>query len=921
MRPLACVLALACLLSPARAAEKKAPAPPAYAAQIAATIQPTRQVVYKNVAGRALQLDVFTPSDLRSGEKRAALVLIHGGGWTGGVPRTMYAFNEWATRLGLVSISVQYRLYKPGTDTTVFECVQDARSAVRYVREHAAEFGIDPDKIAVGGASAGGHLAAATAMFAFDAAGEDTRVSCTPNALVLFSPVIDTSPEGYGHAKLGARWEELSPAHRVRAGLPPTLTFHGTGDTTTPFPGAQRFHDAMLRAGNRSELVVADGAQHTYMFKSAAAYAATQQKLAGFLRQLGFLPLAQLATAPAAELARQTYDLVVVEATPGGIAMAVRAAREGLSVLLTNHNPHLGGILSSGLGVWDTQWEGKRSPLYDEVRQAIFEHYRTAYGETSRQYREALPGKSGHTNGKFEPRVAEKLFTALVAREKNITVLPGYYPTAVQRDGATVQSMTFRELDGTASVRVTARVFADCTYEGDVLPLARVRYRIGREARAEFNEPHAGVIFMRPSSAPPTPELAALGAKHAKLKLRPFPGYQEILPASTGAGDRNVQAFNYRTMLSSDPANRLPVEKPAGYDPEQLKKLEYGSIVSPIPNQKLGWNRPQLVGPHNDYIEADWPARRRVMEQHWQATLGLLYFMQHDPSVPEARRNEWRNYGLARDEFADHGHRPYEFYVREARRLDGRYVFTEHDASLAPGLERAPVHADSIGITEWYMDAHACTTARVPGSLDEGKMMLHQETFPGQVPYRTLLPPDLDNLLVPVCLSSTHVSWGSVRLEPTWMNLGEAAAYATLQAIRRNQPPARIDTDALTRTLAAKRVMISFFNDVDLGGPESWIPAVQYFGAKGFLADYDARPSAPLTTAVARAWAEAFASLPRGALDPMQTLRAVTAAERSAAAEPITRTAFGRLLGRTAVAGDKSLTRAEALEILWRAEP
>jgi hypothetical protein len=253
--------------------------------------------------------------------------------------------------------------------------------------------------------------------------------------------------------------------------------------------------------------------------------------------------------------------------------------------------------------------------------------------------------------------------------------------------------------------------------------------------------------------------------------------------------------------------------------------------------------------------------------------------------VPEAQRRTWRNYGLARDEYPENGHRPHEFYVREARRLAGRYVFTEHDATLVPGLRRAPVHADGIAITEWYMDAHACTTARVPGSLDEGKMMLHQETFPGQLPYRALLPTGLDNLLVPVCASATHVAWGTVRLEPTWMNIGEAAAYATVQAIRRSQPPARIDADTLLRTLAVKRVMISFFNDVDVSAGDAWIPAAQYFGTKGFFADYEVRAAEPLKPATEKVWEDGLAGLKRGNLDSRALLREVDRAEREGESE------------------------------------
>jgi acetyl esterase/lipase len=274
---------------PTKAALAAAPGVPNFASQLAAKIQPTRSLIYKKVDGRDLRLDIFEPTELKASDRRACFVAIHGGGWGRGDPRVMYPFTEHCAKLGMVGISIQYRLYKPGTDTTVFECVKDARSAVRYVRAHAAELGIDPQKIVVNGASAGGHLAAATAMFEVNEAGEDTTVSCAPNAMMLFSPVIDTSMEGYGNAKLGGRWQELSPAHQVRAGLPPTILFHGTADTTTPFKGAQKFHDAMLRAGNRSELVAVEGAIHTYMFKDAALHADTLKRMEAFFASLGFL--------------------------------------------------------------------------------------------------------------------------------------------------------------------------------------------------------------------------------------------------------------------------------------------------------------------------------------------------------------------------------------------------------------------------------------------------------------------------------------------------------------------------------------------------------------------------------------------------------------------------------------------------------
>ncbi|MEA3207052.1 MAG: hypothetical protein QOE70_109 [Chthoniobacter sp.] len=634
-------------------------------------------------------------------------------------------------------------------------------------------------------------------------------------------------------------------------------------------------------------------------------------------------PVPSAKAAAPADVDGQAFDLVVVEATPGGIAMAVRAAREGLSVLLVNHNDYLGGILSSGLGVWDTLWEGRRSPIYDEARQAIFDHYRTTYGEDSRQYRDALPGRSGHTNGKFEPRVAEQVLTGLVTREKNITVLRGFYPTDAAREGALLKTVTFREMDGAKTVRVAAQVFADCSYEGDLAAVAKAPYRVGREARSEFNEPHAGVIFMQPVKTALTPEIARAAELHAKLNLRKFAGIQNIkTPDSTGEADGNVQAFNYRTILSSDPANRLPVEKPDDYDPEALRKLEHSSIVEPIPNQKRGWNRPQLVGQQTAYVEADWPARRKVMDANWQATMALLYFLQNDPSVEAARQKSWLEFGLAKDEFADHGHRPYEFYVREARRIVGRYVFTQHDAMLAPGLPRAPMHADSIGVTEWYFDSHACTPRHVPGCLEEGKMMLDVETFPGQVPYGTLLPQGLDNLLVPVCLSATHVAWGTVRLEPTWMNISEAAAFAAVQAIKQRQTPAQIDSDQLLRTLAAKRVMIAFFNDVNVAGDEPWIPAVEYFGTKGFFPDYNARAADGLRAATGRLWADGFAKLLGGQLDANALARALAAAEDGDAMTPAELATLLPAAPKTeAMKTQRAITRGEALQLMFSLLP
>jgi sialidase-1 len=623
----------------------------------------------------------------------------------------------------------------------------------------------------------------------------------------------------------------------------------------------------------------------------------------------------------------QQYDLVVVGATPGGVACAVRAAREGLRVLLVDHSQHLGGILSNGLGVWDTLHEGKRSPIYDELRQAIFDHYRSTYGERSRPYAEALPGKTGHTNGKFEPRVAERLIDELVAREPRVTVLKGLYAAATERDGASLRSVELKAMDGARTVRVSARTFADCTYEGDLAAAARVPYRVGREARAEFNEPHAGKVFLKPLRTPPPDDLKA-------LRLRLFGGGQALAPESTGAADGNVQACNFRTILTSDPANRVIPGKPDGYDREAVRQLEHTSLIRPIPNDKIGWNRPQLVPLQTAYVEGDWATRRRVAAAHKAATLGLLYYLQTDPAVPEATRNEFARYGLAKDEFTDNGHFPRELYVREARRIVGRAIVTEHDVRTADGLGRAPVHADSMAFTDWYMDSHACTKEHVPGCLDEGKMMLHYETRPGQIPYRALLPRGVDNLLVPVCLSATHVAWGAVRLEPTWMETGEAAGFAAALAKAGGVAVANLDSDRLVRTLADRGLVLTYFSDGGIGSGKSWVPAVQYFGTKGFFPAYQAEPDRPLAAALAREWARMFGLLAAGRLDPLTEARALHQLPR-AKEEPVTVAEFARLLARQrggakapdqiveattkriGLKPDAGITRAQACELMY----
>ena len=247
----------------------------------------------------------------------------------------------------------------------------------------------------------------------------------------------------------------------------------------------------------------------------------------------------------------------------------------------------------------------------------------------------------------------------------------------------------------------------------------------------------------------------------------------------------------------------------------------------------------------------------------------MLYYLQNDPSVDRPVQERFRTYGLAKDEFPDNANRPYEIYVREARRIVGRDLFTEHDALPAATIDRAPLKADAIAVTEWYMDTHACTDQYVHGSIQEGKCTIMQ-TVPGQLSYGCLLPHNLDNLLVPICVSSTHIGWGTIRLEPTWMNIGESAAVAVIEAFDKGLAPSQVDVVAVQRKAAERRIMLTFFNDVDVGGTEAWIAAVQFFGTKGFFPTYNAYPTAPLDKETASLWMGAAEALASGGVDPMK---------------------------------------------------
>jgi len=387
----------------------------------------------------------------------------------------------------------------------------------------------------------------------------------------------------------------------------------------------------------------------------------------------------------------------------------------------------------------------------------------------------------------------------------------------------------------------------------------------------------------------------------------------------SGQADESVMAYNYRLILTRDPANRIMVDKPAGYDVAIAKAAAGGGFVPNLPNNKVAWNGGRLVGPQNGYPEGDWPTRDHISRQYLSAMLVRLWYLQNDPKAPKSERRKFTGYGLAADEFTDNYHVPYEIYVREARRILGRHVFTEHDNKVAEGIARTPVHPDSIAITDWPVDSVACLPRSAESGHLDGILFLAEESRPAQVPYRCLLPQGVDNLLVPVAISASHVGWGSIRLEPVWVQIGESAGFAAVLAAKNRTTPAQLDPDLLLRNLVKNRVMVSFFNDVDVTADEPWIPAVQYFGTKGFFHSYDAKPGEPLTEPLAKTWADGFAQIRAGKLDPNALARAVATAEAEATAEPVMAGQFSAMLSRVKQAQDgRPITRADACQLMFK---
>jgi hypothetical protein len=475
----------------------------------------------------------------------------------------------------------------------------------------------------------------------------------------------------------------------------------------------------------------------------------------------------------------QPKDLVVYGGTASGVITAYSAAQQGLQVVLLEPTAHLGGMVSGGLSATDL---GKSSIIGGYAR----DFYRKAaahYGVHNLDLEESWLS---------EPHVDESIFRAIL---KDSGVEVHFHERLRETKGVIIVDKQIVSITTSNGMQWHAKVFADCSYEGDLMAQSNVSYTWGRESTKEYGEDLAGVRELTPQHQ----FRWALSAYDAHHHLLP-----EVDPgplALRGSGDKKVQAYNFRLILTNDPANRLPFPRPRGYDRSRFALLNrclnefqkhrgrapvLADFFRPvtIPNHKADFNNngpisTDYIGHSWNYPEASYAKKATLWKEHLLYIQSFVYFLSHDASVPDSLRAEINQWGLPKDEFSDTDHWPNQMYIREGRRMVGEYVMRQSD------LQTERAKSDSIGMGSYNSDSHNIQRVAMPDGSVRNEGDVQVEVAPYEISYRSIIPKrsELTNLLVPVCLSATHVAYSSVRMEPQYMIIGQAAGVAAALAI------------------------------------------------------------------------------------------------------------------------------------------
>ncbi|HWB05679.1 MAG TPA: FAD-dependent oxidoreductase [Verrucomicrobiales bacterium] len=532
--------------------------------------------------------------------------------------------------------------------------------------------------------------------------------------------------------------------------------------------------------------------------------------------------LAAISFLPSFAFAADQYDIVIYGGTSGGIAAGIQAAGMGRTTVIIEPTKFVGGLTTGGLGATDIGNKQAIGGLAREFYHRIWQYYRQPdrwKQETREKYFAGRPhGNSAdeETMWTFEPHAATEVYEAMLKEAKVPLVFSERLDlkNGVQKEGARITAIRME-----SGRTFTGKMFIDATYEGDLMAKAGVSYHVGRESNATYGETLNGIQTARAKQhqfiKSPDPYIKPGDPQSGLL-----PGIHAGDPGIDGQGDKRVQTYNLRMCTTDIPENRVPWEKPQNYDPVRyellLRNFEAGDHRSPwnpvwLPNRKTDTNNnfafsTDNIGMNYDYPNGDYATRDHIQKEHLDYQMGLMWTLANHPRVPEKIRAEFSRLSPAKDEFKDNNHWPRQLYIREARRLIGEYVMTEKNCT------RAAVIDDSAGMGAYNMDSHntqryVTKDGRV---LNEGDIQVGTRPYP--VSYRSLCPKaaECTNLLVPVCLSASHIAYGSIRMEPVFMVLGQSAATAASQAIEAGVGVQGIDRAKFKARLLADKQVLDF---------------------------------------------------------------------------------------------------------------
>jgi len=514
-----------------------------------------------------------------------------------------------------------------------------------------------------------------------------------------------------------------------------------------------------------------------------------------------------------------SYDVVVYGGTSGGVVAAVKVVRMGKSVVLIEPGKHLGGLSSGGLGATDIGNKAAIGGISREFYQRIRDYY-SKDSAWRQEKRNEFQGR-GHVEGEdaawtFEPHVAEKVFNDMILEAKIKVV---YRERLDLKRGVKKNGTRITEIVMESGRKFRGKMFIDATYEGDLMAKAGVSYTFGREANSKYNETLNGVQVKH-------------STHHQFIKpvdgyIRPSDRSSGLLPGinssieKDGTGDKRIQAYCFRLCATDVPENRIPWPKPGNYNPMRyellLRNFEAGDHRIPwnpvmMPNRKTDSNNnfafsTDNIGMNYDYPDGDYETRRLIIQEHEDYQKGLMWTLANHPRVPQKIREYFQRWGLSKDEFVDNNNWPHQLYVREARRMVSDYVMTQHNC------QGRVVADDPIGLAAYTMDSH--NTQRYVGEnayvRNEGDVQVGGFP-PYPISYRSIVPKESEctNLFVPMCPSSSHMAFGSIRMEPVFMVLAQSSATAAVQAIEEGMAVQKIDYQKLSQRLMADKQVLTW---------------------------------------------------------------------------------------------------------------